>query len=256
MTTERVLVERDGPVAVLTLHHAARANALDAATLAELTRIEAALSSDDEIRAVVLTGSGRHFCAGVDLVEALVESPWKPGVRLGLDRLPQPVIAAVNGAARGGGFELALSCDLRVAGESATFGLPEITFGELPLAGGMVRTTRLAGAAVAKRLVLLGETLDATQAHRYGLVDHVVPDDEVLATARNLAHRLASFAGYATRTAKFVIDRVGDMDEATALDLERRLVTTMADEDQRRSAREQAADRDERYRRLLGGDAG
>lgn len=252
MTDSPVLVERVGAVAVVTLHRAERANAITARMLAELAAVERAIAADDGVRAVVLTGAGRHFCAGVDLEEAQRESPWRPGVRIGFDLVPQPVIAAVNGAAMGGGCELALACDLRIVADTARLGLPEVQFGELPLGGGTARLARLVGPSRAKRMILTGEAIDAATAERWGLADEVVPVDDVVPAALAMAERIAAHAPYAVRLGKLLVDRSVDSDLASALDLERRLVPGMASAAEREHARREAAERSPVYRRLFG----
>jgi enoyl-CoA hydratase/carnithine racemase len=252
MTGDPVVVSVDGPIAVITLNRPDRANAIDAAMLAGLQAVERRIAADDSIRAVVVTGAGRHFCAGIDLAEALQQSPWAPGVRIGFDLISQPVIAAVNGSAMGGGLEIALACDLRIVATTAQLGLPEVQFGELPLGGGTARLARLVGLSRAKQMILTGEPIDAATALAWGLADEVAPVDATLDTALALARRIAAHAPYAVRLGKLLVDRSLDVDIATALDLERRLVPAMATEAERREARRAAAERSPVYRRLLG----
>lgn len=247
-----VLVDRDGAVAIITLNRPRRANAITAAMLEALSDTERAIARDASVRAVVVTGAGAQFCAGVDLEEALRESPWKPGVRLGFDLVPQPVVAAVNGAAMGGGCEIALACDVRVVSEAATFGLPEVQFGELPLGGATARLARLVGPARAKLMILGGDPIDAATALGWGLADRVVPGEAVRDVALALARRFADHAAYAVRLGKLLIDRSLDADLATALDLECRLVPAMAPEAERLLARREAARRSPLYARLFG----
>ncbi len=251
MTGTSVLLERYGHVAVLTLHRPERANALDAEMLAELMRVEGELAADEHVRAVVVTGSGRHFCAGVDLAAALIASPWTPGVRLGFDLVQQPLIAAINGSAMGGGCEIALACDFRVMSASATIGLPEVQFGELPMGGATARLARIVGVTAAKRMIMTGAALTATDALRIGLVDEVVEPADVMPVARALAIELAALEPYAVRTAKFLVDRSVELPLAASLELERRTVPPMATEEARRQARTNAAARSPVYAKLF-----
>ncbi|HTQ02283.1 MAG TPA: enoyl-CoA hydratase-related protein [Polyangiaceae bacterium] len=177
-------VVRRGHAALVTIERPDRRNALDSATVGELGRVGRELVADPELRAVVLTGAGeRAFCAGADLKER--EGMTDEAVRAMLDayrselawlgNAPFPVVAALNGAALGGGLELALTCDLRVAAPHAVLGLPETSLGVIPGAGGTQRLPRLVGYARALELILLGTRLDADRALSLGLVNRVSP---------------------------------------------------------------------------------
>jgi methylglutaconyl-CoA hydratase len=179
-----VVLERRGSVAILTLNRPDRLNALSRATLTEIGRVGRELAGDATLRAVVVTGSGdKAFCAGADLKErrGMDENAVRDQVRayrteLGwLDRSSVPVVAAINGVALGGGLELALLCDLRVAASHAVLGLPETTIGIIPGAGGTQRLPRVVGEARAKELILLGRRLEASEALGMGLVNRVTP---------------------------------------------------------------------------------
>ena len=191
-------IERRSSAAVLTLDRPERQNALSRELIHELGRAGRELDADTSVRAVILTGEGRRaFCAGADLKERSGMSESEVLEMLSLYRselawlssFRAPVIAAINGVALGGGLELALACDLRVAVESARLGLPETTLGIIPGAGGTQHLPRLIGPARARELVLLGKRLTAEEARSIGLVNHVVADDldlltEVLIYAR------------------------------------------------------------------------
>jgi methylglutaconyl-CoA hydratase len=179
-----VRVERRGPAAVVTLDRPDRRNALDRATVDELGRVGRELGQDPALRCAVLTAAGdRAFCAGADLKER--EGMSDEAVRAMLDAYrsqlawlgssPFPVVAALNGAALGGGLELALACDLRVAAAHAVLGLPETSLGIIPGAGGTQRLPRLVGYARALELILLGQRLSAAEALSLGLVNRVTP---------------------------------------------------------------------------------
>jgi enoyl-CoA hydratase/carnithine racemase len=180
----QVRIERRGAAAIVTLNRPDRRNALDRATVDELGRVGRELSADATLRGVVLTGEGdRAFCAGADLKER--EGMSDDAVRAMLDAYrselawlgsaPFPVVAALNGAALGGGLELALGCDLRIAAPHAQLGLPETSLGIIPGAGGTQRLPRLVGYARALELILLGQRLSATEALGLGLVNRVTP---------------------------------------------------------------------------------
>jgi len=182
--SDEVKLERRGGAAIVQIDRPARRNALDRATVNELGRIGRALAADSSVRAALLTGSGdKAFCAGADLKEraGMSEDEVRAMLRsyrselAWLDTSPFPVIAAVNGAALGGGFELALACDLRVAAETAVFALPETSLGIIPAAGGTQRLPRLVGTSKALELILLGTRLTAAEALSLGVVNRVAP---------------------------------------------------------------------------------
>ena len=221
---ETLAVEREEAVAVVTLNRPKVLNALNAALLKELGKALAALDADDRVRAVVITGAGeRAFAAGADIGELSALPNAYRGAQLArngqtltlfIERMRKPVIAAVNGFALGGGCELALACDLRIASENAKFGQPEVNLGLMPGYGGTQRTARLLGRGMAMYLCLSGETIDAHEAHRAGLVEKVVPAAELLTVAKRLANVIASKAPLAVESCKRAIA------EGSGLDLE------------------------------------
>lgn len=183
--TDPVKLERRGPVGVLTIDRADRRNALSRDTLYALGRLGRELTEDPTVRAIIVTGAGdKAFCAGADLKERQGMSTDDVRAQVGLyrselgvlDRSPKPVIAALNGVAFGGGLELALICDLRVAAPHAELALPETTLGIIPGAGGTQRLPRVVGEARAKEMILLGRKLGAAEALAWGLVNRVSPE--------------------------------------------------------------------------------
>jgi enoyl-CoA hydratase/carnithine racemase len=182
-----------------------------------------------EVRAVVVYGGPKVFAAGADVKEMaswtyqqmVDRSAALQSAFTSVARIPKPTIAAITGYALGGGCELALCCDLRVAGESAKLGQPEILLGIIPGAGGTQRLTRLVGPSRAKELVFTGRFVDAQEALRIGLVDRVVANDDVYTEAVALARSLASGPAYALRAAKEAIDRGLEVDLDTGLEIER-----------------------------------
>ena len=214
--TSGVVVERDGAVLTLRLDRPAKRNALDAAMLGALEEALRGAATDPAVRAVIVTGGDKAFAAGVDIgefasINAGVANAYGAALARArcweaLARLPQPTIAAVAGYCLGGGCELALACDLRLAAESAVFGQPEIKLGLIPGAGGTQRLPRLIGAARAKEMIYFGDPIDAQEAYRLGLVNRVVPTDRLLDEARAWARRLAEQAPLALAMAKRAVD--------------------------------------------------
>jgi enoyl-CoA hydratase len=224
--------EEDG-VAVLLLRNPP-VNALSTSVLDELKAELGRLASESAVRAVVLGGDGPTFSAGADLKElASVDTTTAPQL-LGraletfsaLAGLPVPTVAAVHGLAVGGGLELALACDLRVADDSAKFGAPEVAHGLMPAYGGTQRLPRLIGVAKAKELIFTGALLPAPEALRLGLVNKVVGGGQELRAARDLAHTIGQRAPRAVRAAKRAIAGGIDLDLAEGLALESRLFTS------------------------------
>jgi len=241
-----VALGRQGHAVLVTLDRPDRRNALDRATVAELGRIGRELSADASVRAVVLTGAGdRAFCAGADLKER--ESMSLDEVRAMLDSYrselswlgaaPFPVVAALNGAALGGGLELALTCDLRVAAPHAVLGLPETSLAIVPGAGGTQRLPRLVGYARALELILLGRRLSATEALELGLVNRIAPEgaDLVEDTLAWLAPLLEG-SPTAMRAALSAVRAAQTLPLEAGLDAERRAYEACLTSDDRREA--------------------
>ncbi len=227
-----VRLERRGAVGVLTIDRADRRNALSRDTLYALGRLGRELCADDAVRAIVVTGAGdKAFCAGADLkkrarMSAEEVHAFHAGLRGALravEAAPQPVIAALNGAALGGGLELALACDLRVAADGAVLGLPEVSLGIIPGAGGTQRLARLVGVARAKDLVLTARRIGAAEALAMALVSRVAPAARLLDEALALAEQVARNAPVSLRQAKRAIDGGFHLPLEEALDLENRL---------------------------------
>ena len=225
---EFVRLEVDGAVGTIRLDRPPM-NALNADVQDDLRALAAEVGARQEIRAVVLYGGQKIFAAGADIKEMadmsytdmVDRSIALQGAFTAIARIPKPVVAAVNGYALGGGCELALTADLRIAGDDAKFGQPEILLGLIPGAGGTQRLSRLVGPAVAKELVFTGRMVDAAEALAIGLVNRVVPAAEVYAEAVKLATRLARGPAYALRAAKEAIDRGLETDLDTGLEIER-----------------------------------
>lgn len=215
-------------VALVTIDRPEALNALDFDLLDELATVLEALDRDERVGCVVLAGGPRAFAAGADIRELAAATP----VSLELERrfeawdriaaVGVPVVAAVRGYALGGGCELAMSCDCIVAGDDARFGQPEIRLGIIPGAGGTQRLPRAIGKAKASELIFTGRQIDAAEAERLGLVTMVVPADEVVPRALELAERIAAGPRLAVRAAKAAIGRAFELPLRAGLDFERR----------------------------------
>ena len=235
--------ETDGALAVLTLDRQARLNAISREMSAELADVVAGLEADDGVRVLIVTGAGRAFCAGADIKERAAQADdmalqrtsqqISPTLRH-LERLRQVSIAALNGAAVGGGLELAMACDLRIASSGATMALPEVALGILPGAGGTQRLPRLIGPARAKEMLLLGRPVDAETAHRWGLVNAVVEPENLMAEARAWAERLLEAAPLSIAAIKGAVNEAMDVDIDAGLAYEQRRSASLAATDDRR----------------------
>jgi enoyl-CoA hydratase len=227
MPYSNILVERDGAVAVVTLNRPKVLNALSRATMHELADALEALDGDDDVRCAVLTGAGRAFAAGADLGEMAEATPAQmlTGYRFEqwerIRKVAKPIIAAVKGFALGGGCELAMLCDMIVAGESARFGQPEINLGLIPGAGGTQRLPRAIGKALAMDIILTGRAFTAAEAAAMGLVTRVVPDEVVVDEAKALAATIAEKPPIAVRLAKQAILKAFDTTLEGGIDFER-----------------------------------
>jgi enoyl-CoA hydratase len=207
---ETLLVERRGRVAVITINRPQKLNALNIQTRAEGAAALDELREDESVRVVVITGAGeKAFVAGADIAEfegrtAVTQRDVMTARSLftAVDTFPKPVIAMINGFCLGGGCELALSCDIRIASEGARFGQPEINLGIIPGGGGTQRLTRLVGEGKAMELILTGDMIDAHHAFNLGLVNLVVPAADLEAKTMEMANRIAEKSPVALRMAK------------------------------------------------------
>ena len=214
---------RSGHIATVTINRPEALNALNSAVLSELDAAIDVLSRDDEVYVVILTGAGRSFVAGADIAEmrgfTAVEGKRfgvrGGGVFLKLEQMEKPVIAAVNGFALGGGCELAMACDIRLASEKARFGQPEVGLGITPGFGGTQRLPRIVGQSRAMELILTGRTVKADEALAIGLVDAIYPADELMVKATELAEMICANAQIAVRQAKRCIRMGMQADIAT-----------------------------------------
>ena len=234
-----VLVEADGPVLVVTLNRPEKRNATNAEVLCRLYDAWVRLDSEPSLRVGVLTGRGPTFCAGMDLAEigrlraGIADNEWivrlrdEPQVIFGAwlktFRPSKPVILAAEGYARAGGTEILQGTDIRVAGESAVFGVTEVQRGLFPMAGSAVRLRRQVGYAVAAEMLLTGEDISAQRAQQLGLINHVVPDGQALAHARTIAARIAANGPLAVAAILRTLRETESMPESEAFAIEGRL---------------------------------
>ncbi|MEM3442681.1 MAG: enoyl-CoA hydratase-related protein [Candidatus Bathyarchaeia archaeon] len=237
ITYEKVasfLMPEEENIAIITLNRPDAMNALNSGLLQELDNVLEEIRKDEKIRSVIITGSGRAFSAGADLSEAggAGEAEMVARMELGqkvfdkIETFDKPVIAAVNGFALGGGLEMAIACDIRIASENASFGAPEVNIGLIPSWGGCARLAKLIGRAYAAKMILTGERIDAKEAERIGLVTKVVPPDELRSTAIYMAGTLATKAPIAIRLAKKILAKSMEisMQEANKMMVEGGLV--------------------------------
>ncbi|MDY6842942.1 MAG: enoyl-CoA hydratase [Thermodesulfobacteriota bacterium] len=238
MGFENIILEKSEGVARITMNRPKVLNALDGKTFEEIGRAIEDIAEDKETRAVIITGAGRAFCSGLDLMfmaqsmssqgEGTTRSvaDFRKGLRVlqgtfnSIEDLDKPVIAAVNGYALGGGCDLSLACDIRIAAEDAQFGEAYIRVGLIPDLGGTQRLPKIVGIAKAKELIFTGDRIDAQEALRIGLVNKVVPTEELLPCSEELAKRLARGPSLAIGLAKLAINKGISMDVKTGLDYE------------------------------------
>ncbi|HHV71971.1 MAG TPA: crotonase [Clostridia bacterium] len=240
---KNLLLEKKGQIAFVIINRPEVLNALNKDTLIEIKAVFDDLAADPEIRVIILTGSGeKSFVAGADIsfmqpmtaLEAYEFGSFAQDAFMSIEGNPKPVIAAINGYALGGGCEIAMACDLRIASDKAKFGQPEINLGTIPGFAGTQRLPRLVGKTKAKELIYLGEMIDAEEAYRIGLVNKVVPAEQLLAEAEKIAEKIVAKSGIALKLAKSAIDTGLETDFLTGQNIEAQLFgLTFATEDQK-----------------------
>jgi len=215
MTFSNITVEKDGLIATVTIDRPDALNALNGVTMRELIHAMHDIDGDDDVAVVILTGAGKAFVAGADISELskMGGMEAREASKLGqmafstIENLSKPVIAAVNGFALGGGLEIAMACDIRIASSRAKMGQPEVKLGVTPGFAGTQRLPRLVGFGRAKELLLLGEPIDAATALSYGLVNKVVEPDELIPAARQMAEQMATRGGAALALVKACVNK-------------------------------------------------
>jgi enoyl-CoA hydratase len=242
MTYEHLKIDRIGSIATLSINRPEALNALNYKLLVELKSAVDSISADDSVHVLILTGEGRAFAAGADIAEMKDMGPDQARglAKLGLEvfraveLMEKPSIAAVNGFALGGGCELAMSCDIRIASSKAKFGQPEVNLGVTPGFGGTNRLARLVGPAKAKEMIFTGDVIDALEAEKLGLVNMVTEPESLMGKSMELAEKIASRGQLAVRYSKQAINRSFETDIETGMEIERNLFSLcFATEDQK-----------------------
>lgn len=229
MSYENLILEKEEGIALVTINRPKVLNALNADLLKELGAVVDEIEKDQEIRVVIITGAGeKAFVAGADIAFMSKLNPLeaKAFAQLGqrvfskIENMSKPVIAAVNGFALGGGNEIAMSCDIRIASEKAKFGQPEVQLGLIAGFGGTQRLSRLVNPGLAKEILFTADQYDAESAHKMGLVNHVVPGEELLNFCKGMAKRIAARGPVAVRLSKEAVNHGLNMDLDKAIALE------------------------------------
>ena len=228
MELSQILFEKNGPLAEITINRPEKHNAISLQTLDELQHVVRLSETDDEIKVVSITGSGdRAFASGSDLAEVVHRDfrkalePIVQGLADQLERLPKPTIAAIDGICMGGGLEVALGCDLRIATPDSRFATPEGKLGIIPGGGATARLPRIVGRGWGMEMLLMGEPIDAERALSIGLITRIVPREDLKAEVHRMAEHLASFAPFVPRTMKMMVNFGMEASTAAALMLEK-----------------------------------
>ncbi|WP_255668449.1 enoyl-CoA hydratase/isomerase family protein [Brevibacillus daliensis] len=227
---EYLLIEIENFVATITINRPEQRNAMNPESWAELHKAIRQLNEDENVRVIIITGAGdKAFVAGADIKWLHDRKPLDiyglsvQDVLMEIFRSYKPVIAAINGYALGGGCELVLACDIRIASDQAKFGQPEIKLGILPAGGGTQQLTKSVGLVKAKEMILTGSLIDAKEAYEYGLINHVVAHDQVMNKAREIAETIAHNPPVAVRLAKIALNESATADFSSGLALEKAL---------------------------------
>lgn len=234
MEYRNIIFEKKNGIGYVTMNRPEALNALNTDVLAELDDVFRAIDTDGDVKVAIVTGAGRAFIAGADIAQMskLNGTEGRDMTIQGqqvmnlIESINKPVIAAVNGFALGGGNELSMACDIRIASDKAKFGQPEVNLGIIPGYGGTQRLPRLVGKGMAKKLIYSAEMIDASEAYRIGLVDEVVPADELMEAAEKLAKTIMSKAPVAIKMAKVAINNGINSDLLTGVQFEAEAYTS------------------------------
>jgi len=243
MNFETIVYDKKECIGTVTLNLPKSMNAISYQLISELDAVFGEIADDSGISAVIITGNEKVFAAGADIKEvSKIQTPFDAhffvskiqSVFNKIENLPKPVIAAVGGLALGGGCELCMACDIRIAAENATFGQPEIKIGVIPGGGGSQRLPRLVGIGIAKELLYTGDHIDAKEAFKIGLVNKVVPGDSLMKEARKMAAKMVRQPGFALEITKMVVNEGINMDLSSALAHEARCFELLFSTDDQR----------------------
>lgn len=237
MAYETIILDKEPGIRIITLNRPERLNAISYQLAMDLVNALDEIEEDAEARVVILTGAGRGFCAGADIKE--MADPDAPRLPIGkrytffnrLEDFEKPVIAAINGACNGGGLELALCCDLRIASDSASFGLGEVKLGIMPAGGGTARLPRLIGPGLAKEFMYFGNRSTAQNAQNIGLINKMVPADKLMEEAKLMANELAQRAPISLKMIKSCVNLGMQMDLLGAIDYEAKCAAILRETD-------------------------
>jgi len=254
--------EKQDHLAWITINRPQALNALDIESFREMRNRLMEVRDDKDVRVILITGAGeKAFCAGADIKGTLptlggfLENYYKPvsesideglyirGIDIASLQIWKPIIAVVNGYAMGGGFELALACDLRIASTNAVFALPEVKIGSIPAVGGIQNLNRAAPSAIAMKMILTGESIDANTALQYGIVSDVAEPAKLRETAERIARRIADNAPLAVRTAKLLSEMGRNMPAGQAIEMEKFLWGLLKDTEDRIEGRKAFAEK-------------
>jgi enoyl-CoA hydratase len=258
MAYETIICEKEGATGIITFNRPERRNAFSMQFIGEMHLGLDEMKADEEVRVLILTGGDKFFSAGMDLKDVKSIPMPAEDQELGraffrkVENFPRPVIAAISGACVAGGPELIVCCDLRIASDSAFFGLSEILFGALPIGGAMHRLPRIIGMGKAKEMIFTGENIDAQEAYRIGLVNKVAPVASMMDEAKAMANKLAELSAPALKLAKFVINKGMNMDLDTALAYDTYALADLGTPEELAEARRKAAEKSGVYKKLFG----
>lgn len=227
MPYETLLIEKKEAVAIIRLNRPEKLNTINMQLMADLSQAMDVTASDDSVRSIILTGTGRAFCAGADLdeianSELLRKNPPRYTIFNIIEDCPKPVVAAINGHCIGGGLELALCCDFIITSQTARIGLSEVRLGIIPLAGGTVRLPRRIGISKAKEMLFSGDRIDGQKAYDIGLANQVAAPENLIQGAISFCRRFAHSGPVAIKALKTLVNQGFQMDTMSALDFERK----------------------------------
>lgn len=243
MAYETIIYEKEDGVALITLNRPDSLNALNSKLAQELEQVTDEIATDESVRVVIITGAGRAFSAGADIKEMVSPGGASLGAALAkgkplafflkIENLDKPVIGAINGLAIGGGCELAMVCDLRIASTTARFGFGEIKIGVIPAGGGTVKSPRFIGITKAKELLFFGDPIDAEEAYRLGLINKVVPPESLLDEAKKWAKTLSQRPPLAIAAVKSCVNVGMQMPLPAAIDFEAKQAAILVNSEDR-----------------------